>query len=124
MKQTLKERPPAKASVEALLRYKGHRKGSKTSEETKLAISIANTGKKAWNKGLSMTEDTKKKMSDAKKGKKLSEEHKKKMSSHSHPQSEETKNKIRQSLKNRKRSDDVKKKISESLKNKKKSYGI
>jgi len=43
-------------------------------------VSLSNTGKPAWNKGIPQTEETKAKMSVAQKGKKLSKEHKRKLS--------------------------------------------
>lgn len=42
--------------------------------------SLHHKGKKTWNPGGKMTEEHKRKISEAKKGKKLSEEHKKKLS--------------------------------------------
>ena len=57
-----------------------HMKGVTRSEETKKKISEANKGRITWNKGLTLSEETRKKMSEAKKGKIVSEETRKKMS--------------------------------------------
>lgn len=60
-----------------------HHKGKHSSEETKRKISAAKKGKPAWNKGKKrgpMTEETKAKISAAQKGKTFSEESKAKIS--------------------------------------------
>ena len=49
------------------LRKLGLRSGKITSEETKLRISIANTGKTPWNKGISRTDEEKQKISETRK---------------------------------------------------------
>ena len=96
-------------------------------EETRRKLSNSLKGKPASNKGIPMSEEQKKKLSDVHKGKKLSEEHKKKISdSHSgekHPMfgkhlSEETKRKISSSHKGKKLSEETKKKLSNTLKGK------
>lgn len=55
-------------------------KGIKRSEETKIKISEARKGKPNPHKGNAHSEETKAKMSQARKGKAMSEEHKKKIS--------------------------------------------
>lgn len=74
------------------------------------------------NLGLQHSEETKKKISEARKGKKLSEETKKRISEAKrgkhHPNSEETKKKISEAMKGHKVSEETKKKISEALKGK------
>ena len=73
-----------------------HRKGKPMSEESKKKLSEAHKGKSVWNKGKKLSEETKKKLSETHKGKKLSEEARKKMSE-AHKgkhHSEETKKKL------------------------------
>ena len=59
---------------------KGPFYGKHHSEESKRKMSLAKKGKPAHNKGVPMSEEHKKKLSDKNKGKKLSEETKQKMS--------------------------------------------
>lgn len=84
------------------------------------------------NKGKTLSEETKRKLSEVNKGKILSEDHKKKISeankgekngmfgktpwNNGKHRSEETKRKISESLKGRRLSEEIKRKISESLK--------
>lgn len=56
-----------------------HWVGRKHSEETKLKISLAKKGTKAWNKGTKADEATKKKLSDSHKGYKHTESQKEKI---------------------------------------------
>ena len=75
----------------------------KPSEETKKKISEANKGKRIGKDnsfyGKHHSEDTKKKISEAKKGKQLSEETRNKMSEAKKNMSEETKNKLSEAQK-------------------------
>ena len=60
-----------------------HKRGIKYSEETKKKMSEAKKGKSSWNKGLKTghhSEETKKKIAESRKGIKFSEEHKNKLS--------------------------------------------
>lgn len=57
-----------------------HRKGIKMSDETKKKISDSKTGKTPWNKGKPMSEETKQKLSKSIRGRHHTEETKKKMS--------------------------------------------
>lgn len=84
-----------------------------------------NFGIEPWNKGKKLSEEHKRKMSEANKGKKLSKETRQKMSeakkgkpSHlkGQKQSEETKRKISEALKGSKKSDETKKKMSKASK--------
>ena len=70
--------------------------------------------------GKKHSEETKKKISEAKKGKKLSEEHRKKISESQkgHTSTDETKKKISATLKGHTVSEETRKKISESKKGK------
>ncbi len=56
------------------------RKGIKLSDEAKVKLSESHKGQKAWNKGIPQTEEHKRKQSIAMKGRTFSEETKKKMS--------------------------------------------
>jgi group I intron endonuclease len=56
-----------------------NKNGGKLSEETKNKISKKLKGRKAWNKGIPFSRESKQKMSDKRKGIKLSEETKQKM---------------------------------------------
>lgn len=108
---------------------KGASKGHKLSEETKLKISKAHTGKRR----PSMSEESKKKLSESLKGKNLgkirSEETKKKLSESlkrikRSPLSEETKQKIREHNLGKvlgKMNEEHKRKISQALKGKERS---
>lgn len=58
----------------------GTMKGKHLTEEAKKKLSEAHKGKAPWNKGIPMSEETRKKLSEAHKGKHLSEEHKRKIS--------------------------------------------
>jgi hypothetical protein len=122
IKKTMKNKPTSQSSINALLMYAGHRKGSKMSLESKRAISEANKGKTAWNKGLKgvLSDETINKMRKSKKGKKLSEEHKRKISekSKNRKHSEETKKKLREFFLGKTINTETRKKISETLKNK------
>ena len=71
-------------------------------------------------KGVTRSEETKKKISEAKKGKKLSEEHRKKISESQkgHTSTDETKKKISATLKGHTVSEETRKKISEAKKGK------
>ena len=82
IKTTLKSKPVKQSSIDTLLKYNGHRKGSTMPLSAKQSISKANKGKVPWNKGLkgALSAETIDKMRNAKKGKTLSEEHKRKMS--------------------------------------------
>lgn len=57
-----------------------HRKGKKLSEETRRKLSEANKGKPSPNKGKHHTEETRIKISESKKGKTISEETRRKIS--------------------------------------------
>lgn len=122
IKNTKKNQPVPQSSIDALLMYVGHRKGSKLSLEAKEAISKSNKGKTAWNKGLKgvLSDETIDKMRKSKKGKKLSEEHKRKIAEKSKDRkhSIETKQKLREFFLGKIVNEKVREKISESLKNK------
>lgn len=75
----------------------------KCSDDTKKKIGAGNKGKTSWAKGTTKSEETKKKMSEAKRGKFVSEETKQKLSE-SHKgcvRSEEAKRKTSESLRRR-----------------------
>lgn len=82
----------------------GRKKGFKLTEETKRKISLARKGNSSWNKGISPSKETREKLRLARIGKKLSEE---------------TKKKIGEYRKGRNVALATKKKISESLKGEK-----
>ncbi len=133
IRNTLKGKPVSENSINALKRHAGHRKGTLQSEETKLAISLANKGKTPWNVGKTLSEETKNKMRESKLGTALSEEHKRKIAEKSKGKqhSEEAKQKIRDARMGTKRSDETKKKMSETMKKRnlekrlgKESYGF
>ena len=99
-------------------------------DETRRKMSISRKGKPSPNKGVPMSEEQKKKLSESHKGKLHSEETKKKMSisrkgrtspNKGKTMSEETKKKISETQKGIQHSEETKKKISESLKGKPKS---
>ena len=92
--------------------------GCKCSEETRLKMSEAKKGKSSWNKGIPCSEETRLKMSEAKKGHHISEEHKRKISeaNKGHHVSEEHKRKLSETLKGRHLSEEHKRKISDALK--------
>ena len=94
------------------------RSGSILSEETKRKISNANKGEKNYHYGKSLSEETKIKLSEAHKGKTLSEETKRKMSESRKGRivSEETRKKQSESNKGKTRSEESRKKMSESQK--------
>lgn len=71
--------------------------GKQHSYETKDKISKTKKGTASWNKGIPMSDDAKKKLSESKKGKKASEETKKKLSEmrKGKPKSEEHKMKMK-----------------------------
>lgn len=92
---------------ESLSNRVGKNKGKKWSEEQKQKMSEAHKGQVPWNKGKSLSEETKKKISESKTGKSIQ----------GHKLSEETKKKIGEANKGIKRSDDYKNKMSESIKN-------
>ena len=95
--------------------------GCTVSEETKRKISEANKGKTTWLKGKHHSEETKQKISKGKKGNKLSEEHKRKISkgNKGKKRSEETRKKLSETRKGNKLSEEIKQKISEAQKGKK-----
>jgi len=93
-------------------------------------ISEANKGRKAWNKNIPCSEETKRKMSKFHKNKPKSEEHKRKISIalqgeksywYNKHRSEETKRKVSVGNKGKKRSEEHKRKYSESHKGELKS---
>ena len=94
----------------------------KHSEETKIKISEARKGKPSWNKGKTgiYSEETRRKLSEAKKGKKFSEEHKRKMSEAKKGKklSEEHKRKMSEAKKGKKFSEEHKRKLREANKGK------
>lgn len=57
-----------------------HCKGKKMTEEYCIKNSESHKGQPAWNKGIPMSDEQKKKISETKKGKHLSEEHRRKLS--------------------------------------------
>ena len=79
--------------------------GCKCSEETRLKMSEAKKGKPSWNKGIPCSEERKRKISEANKGHHISEEHKRKISNAQKGKHlpEETKIKISNTLKGAKR---------------------
>ena len=79
----------------------GYWKGKKLSEDTRKKLSEANKGKQGYWKGKKLSEEAKKKMSESHKGK---------------PRSEETRRKISESAKGKTKSEEHKKKLSESHK--------
>ena len=104
---TYKENSNYGTCIERIAKAK---KGKHHSEETKKKISEAMKGKPAHNKGVPMSEEQKKKLSEINKGKHLSEEHRSKISKahkgEKHPMfgkhhSEESKKKISESIKKR-----------------------
>ena len=78
-----------------------HHVGKVLSEDTKRKLSEANKGRQSPNKGKTSSEDTKRKLSEAKKGRK---------------QSEETKRKISEAHKGKIESEETRRKISEARK--------
>lgn len=88
--------------------------GWNLSEEIKRRISETMKGRPAPNKGKTLSEETKQKMSDATKGKQKSEEHKRKLSEACRGKiiSEETKQKMSKSQKGKILSEETKQKIS------------
>ena len=94
--------------------------GCKCSEETKIKMSNARKGKTPWNKGKTniYTEETLLKMSELKKGKNLSEEHKRKISESMKGIHIKKKKKIKisESKKGTHFSEETKKKMSEARK--------
>ena len=92
--------------------------GCKCSEETRLKMSEAKKGKPSWNKGIPCSEETRLKMSEAKKGHHISEEQKRKISeaNKGHHISEEHKRKISDAQKGKHLSEETKIKISNALK--------
>lgn len=114
-----------KMTGEAELRRRKSLVGHTLSDESKQKISIANKGRLSKYKGLSRTDDVKKKISESLYGKTHSDETKKKMSlsKKGKSKSEEHKKKLRENLNNIrpkkgqvKWSDDAKKKHSERIK--------
>lgn len=94
------------------------------SEETRQKLSVANKGHASPNKGKPMSEETKRKISEAEKGKKMSEEAKLKISTALKGKklgefSEEHKRKLSAARKERKISDETKLKLSNALKGRK-----
>ena len=95
---------------DALMGQESPRKGKTHSEESKKKISLTRKGQKM----KPMSEEHKRKISDANKGRKLSEESRKKISEARKNMSDETKRKISDTLKGRKLSEETRKKISEA----------
>lgn len=93
-------------------------KGRKHSEETKRKMSEARKGKPSHNKGIPMSEEHKRKLSEALKGKPKSEETKRKISEARKGihYSEESKRKISEALKGKHLSEETKRKMSEARK--------
>lgn len=93
-------------------------KGHVLSEETRRKISESRKGQLPPNKGKPMSEEQKRKLSEAHKGKPLSEETRRKMSEarKRHVISEETRHKINEANRGQKRSPEVRAKISEAAK--------
>lgn len=91
------------------------RSGSSVSEETRKKLSEAQKGEKNNMYGKNHTEETKKKISETLKGRKFSEETKKKMSEKKKgiKRSEETKKKLSEANKGKHLSEETKKKLSE-----------
>ena len=98
-------------------------KGIPLTKEIKKKISDAQQGEKHWNWNKTLSEETKQKLSEAKKGKKLSEEHKKHLSEvmKGHKHTNEAKRKIGEASKGRKHSEETKLKISKVSKGRKHS---
>ena len=93
-------------------------KGKKLSDEHKKKLSEAHKGKSVWNKGKPCSEETKKKISEANTGRHHTDEVKRKMSEQRKGKhhSEEWTRKISESNKGRRCSEETKKRISETLK--------
>ena len=107
--KTMPEETKKKIS-DALMGQESPRKGKTHSEESKKKISLTRKGQKM----KPMSEEHKRKISDANKGRKLSEESRKKISEARKNMSDETKRKISDTLKGRKLSEETRKKISEA----------
>ena len=92
--------------------------GCKCSEETRLKMSEAKKGKTSWNKGIPCSEEHKRKLSEANKGHHISEEQKRKISEANKGKhlSEEHKRKISNVQKGKHLSEETKIKISNTLK--------
>ena len=92
--------------------------GCKCSEETRLKMSEAKKGKPSWNKGIPCSKEHKRKISEANKGKHLPEEQKRKISeaNKGHHISEEHKRKISEANKGKHLPEETKIKISNTLK--------
>ena len=73
-------RPPEELIFLTIREHNAFKKGKQLSEEHKKKISEAMKVRTTWNKGKHWSEEAKNKMAEAHKGKKMSEEAKKKMS--------------------------------------------
>ncbi len=99
--------PIYKRTEESLRKLSEALKDRKLSEETKRKMSIAKKNQVPWNKGKKHSEEAIRKMSVAHERKPFTEEHKRNMSIAKLNQSEETKRKISETLKDRKKSEET-----------------
>lgn len=107
-------------SEESLEKLRQSSTGRKHSEETKRKMSKAKKGKPSWNKGVPMSEESKRRLSESKKGRKLTEEHKEKISKAGvgRTHSEESRRKIGEAHRGKHVSEETRKRLSNSLKGK------